>query len=394
MSDLVASVVIPVGPGCTSLGRCLDRVLRQEAVRKEIIIVSDPAVPESDLPRGSEELRVMRGRRAGHPGMLINDGMRAARGHVKVLLMPHCVPSGTGWLQGMLDLFEDESVGVVVSQTVPAPETRPGLAACLLDSVRPAIRRNHRDHPVPVETVSHQCDAYRASVLADVGYFDTDHLPHPGEAVDMSIKMADAGFSMVLSDRVVVSRQTPPAGRRLGAALRRALQYGAADAALEKLHDMHWLNAGVHAGAAVSLLLLPVGLLSLPIGVALALLLLVWGAFLALRVPVLGVDVPVMAVNLAVYAAVMLLVREDWAPGLFGKGMHPAIIRQWCLLGSTTASYLLLVARTAGQGAWRTLRLPRGARSALPVFLLGFAWWLLAGVGYMRERLLPSGRGD
>jgi GT2 family glycosyltransferase len=394
MSDLLASVVIPVRPGCSSLGQCLDRVLNQDAPRKEVIVVCDPGVSDAgDLPEGSEELRVLRHRQSDGVGQLINDGMRAARGHVKVLLMPHCVPIGNAWLQSMLEPFEDDGVGVVVSQCIAAPEARRGLGARLLESVDPPLRRNDAGRPVPTETVSHQCDAYRASVLADVGYFEADGLRHPGEAVDMSIKMADAGYSMLVSDKAVVSHCAQPAGARLDNALRTALDYGRADAALDKQYDLRWLNGGVHAAALASFCLLPLALLSLPVAVALSLLLLAWGAFLALRIPLLGWDCPVLAVNLAAYVGIMLVVRDDWAPGVFGKQMHPAIIRQWCLLAAIAGSYFLLVARAAGQGALRAVRRPGGVRYALPIFLLGFVWWLLAGVGYTLERFVPRARG-
>lgn len=388
MKDLLASVVIPVGPGCESLGQCLDRVMHQDFVKKEVIVVCDPRAPEADaLPRGSEELRVVRERQPRSPGQLINDGMRAARGHVKVLLMPHCVPIGSGWLQGLLEAFEDDDVGVVVSQCITAAESPPRLAARLLDSADPPLRRNGQGRPIPVQTVSHQCDAYRASVLADVGYFDTDGLTHPGEAVDMSIKMVDAGYAMVLSDKAVVRYGVPPAGSRLRSALRKALDYGHADAVLDRLYNLRWLNAGVHAAALCSLCLLPLALLSLPVAVAGSLLILVWSAFLALRMPLVGWECPVLAVNFAAYAAMMLLLRRDWAPGLFGMEMHPAIIRQWCWLAALGGSYLLLVGQAAGRGAVRTCRRAGGARYAPAVFLLGFLWWFLAGVGYVLGRL-------
>jgi hypothetical protein len=394
MSDLLASVVIPVVPGCTSLGRCLDRVMNQDAPRTEVIVVCDPGVPDADdLPRGSEELRVLRSRQPRRPGQLINDGMRAARGHVKVLLMPHCVPIGNRWLQCMLEPFEDDGVGVVVSQCIPAPESEPGLAARLIDSIDSPLRRNDQGRPVPTEIISHRCDAYRASVLADVGYFETDGLRHPGEAIDMSIKMVDAGYAMVLSDKAVVGYHVPPAAARVRGALRTALDYGTADAALDRLYELRWLNASVYGAALLSLFLLPIALLNLPAAVGVSLLLLAWGAFLSLRLPVLGWECPVLAVNLAAYIGAMLLVRDDWAPGLFGKEMHPAIIRQWCWLAALEVSYFLLLARAAAGAAVSAVRQPRGVRYALPVFLLGFVWWCLAGVGYVREHLLAHKGG-
>ena len=393
MEDPLVSIVIPVGPDCDSLGQSLDRVMHQDFPKKEVIVVCDPRSPCADtVPKGSEELRVMRLKQPRSPGELINDGMRAARGHVKVLLRPYCTPIGAGWLSSLVAPFENDDVGAVVSQCVAAPECAAGLPARLLDSADPPLRRNTEGRPVPQATVSHLCDAYRASLLADVGYFQVDGLRSPGDAIDMSIKLADAGYSILLSDQAVVSYHAPAERTRLRGAMARALDYGSADAVLDKLYDLHWLNAGVLAAALLSLTLLPLALLSLPLAVAVSLLMLVWGAFLTLRLPVLGWECPVLILNVATYVGIMMLVRDEWAPGVFGRTIHPAILRQWCWLAALTASYGVLVGRVALRGAVRAARRPGGLRYAVPILFLGAAWWLLAGVGFVQGRF-PGLRG-
>ena len=85
---------------------------------------------------------------------------------------------------------------------------------------------------------------------------------------------------------------------------------------------------------------------------------------------------------------------RDWRPDLFGKSVHPALIRQWCWLAALTGSNLLLVARSAFQGTARTLRQPGALVYGVPVFALGLLWWLLVGVGYLRGRLLHRAARD
>ena len=116
MSDPLASVITPVEEGCDTLGECLRSVMQQDFGKTEVIVVCDAraaAVPA--LPPGSDEVRVINEPAPCSTARLINDGMRAARGHVKVLLRPYCVPAGTGWLRAMVAPFDQETVGVVLS---------------------------------------------------------------------------------------------------------------------------------------------------------------------------------------------------------------------------------------------------------------------------------------
>jgi len=391
MEDLVASVVIPVGQDAGSLGQCLDRVLRQDFGHLEVILVCDAqAAPLASVPKGSAELRVIREKKPCSQSQLINRGMCAARGHIKVLLMPHCVPVGNQWLRCLVEPFTDEEVGVVVSQCA-MPEHAGGLPVRLMNSVAPRARLNRTGQLKHQRTVSHLCDAYRASLLADLGYFETDHLATPGEAIDVSLKIADAGYSILLSDAAAVTCNVPSAQQTVPGALRKALDYGYADALLDRMHDLRWLNSGVFSAAMVSLLLLPLAALDLPMAVICGAAVFVWGWFLSLRLPLVGWECPLAVVNFCVYGAAMLLIRDDWWSGVLGTSVHPAIIRQWAWLVSITGTYALLLLRVGLQATRRTIMGPRGLMYAPAVFLLAMLWWMLAGIGYLRA-LLP-GRG-
>ncbi len=395
MKDPLASVVIPVGPDAELLGQCLDRVARQDFSKKEVIVVCDPRAGDlASLPAGSEDVKVMRERHPAGVARLINSGMRAARGHVKILLMPHCIPVGTGWIRSMVEPFENDEVGVVVSQCLAHDRNGPGLPSRLLDTVDPPQRRNVGAGPAPQQVVGHLCDAYRASLLADVGYFQDDGLSEPGQAADISIKVADAGYTILLSDSAVATYNVPQNRRRLGAALKKALDYGSSDAVLDKLYDLHWLNAGVFAVALLSLVLLPVALVNLPVAWIVGFGIFIWAWFLAVRMPLLHWECPVAVLNAASYILIVLLIRADWWPAVFGKSVHPAILRQWSWLAAVTGSCLLLVVGAAFRSALRVCRQPGGLLYALPVFVLGVLWWLLAGAGYLRGRLLAPSRKD
>ena len=384
MNDSVVSVVIPVADEAPSLGRCLDAVARQDFPQKELIVVCDARAGGVDsLPAGSEDVRVIRETGTCTMGRLINRGMCAARGHVKVLLMPHCVPAGASWLSCMVQPFDREDVGVVVSQCLPLNPS-PTLAARVHESIDPARRENTDGQPRAVRTVSHLCDAYRASLLADVGYFEDDQLASPGEAIDMSLKIADTGYAILLSNGAVAHYDTPLAHNSVRAVLSSATDYGYSDALLDKKYDLRWLNSCVYAAAFFSLFLLPLGVLKLPLAVVLGLGIFAWGWFLGVRLPVVGWDCLLFTVNFGAYAAIVLAIRDGWSLPVLGTTVHPAIMRQWALLIAIAGTYLIILLATGARAAARGLSMHRGGVYALPVMLLAILWWLAAGLGYLR----------
>jgi len=382
MRECMASVVIPVAGPARRLGECLDQLARQDFPRMEVVVVCNPAASQLPcLPEGASELRVLRQKRPSSPGHLVNIGMRAARGEVKILLMPNCVPLGTAWVRRMVEPFQQrEEVGVAVSGRAREPGVEPPLARRLLDAVLPAG---------PAEGALGQAGgAFRASMLAEIGYFAEAGPGGPGMARDVTLRALEAGYEVAQCPEAVVTCGAEHEDFSVARAMRRAVECGAWDAALERRDGLRWLNSGLFAAALLSLLLPALGAASLPVGVIFSAVLFVWGAWLlAVPLPVLGWDCPVALLNFAAYVAVILAIRSDWRPDLFGRTVHPAILRQWCWLAATTASYVAIVLAASARAALRALRRPRGPVYAPAVFALAVPWWLLAGFGYLRSRL-------
>jgi GT2 family glycosyltransferase len=386
--DLLISVVIPVKERPDTLGECLEALGRQEFDNTEVIVVHDAA--SADMPeipgKGGGPRAIAH---HGKPGLgaMVEAGMRAARGHVRVLLMPHCIPVGPNWLEQMAAPFQDPEAGATVSGCYAPPRKELKLATCLLDAVEPHRRYCEPEESGVRETVSHLADAYRAEMLADIGYFEAEHLRTPAEAVELTLRVEDAGYSIVRAPDATVECHPQESERSLQAAMGRALDYGFSDAVLETRYGMRWLNSGVHAAALLSLVLLPLAAFSIQAATALSLGLLVWGFFLGIPLPHLRWEVPVAALNFAAWAAVVWVIRDDWWPELFGRDTHPSIIRQWCWFGAVTGSYLLLVCKAALGTGWRALWRRGGLRYALPVAVVSAAWWVVTGVGYVHGRL-------
>ena len=383
MADRFVSVVIPVAGSTGLLKECMEAVLRQRYAKKELILVAAPG-RASQLPKTEGEVRVITAPGKQSFPRSVNAGLRAARGDIKVLLAPHCIPIGERWLEELIASFDDGTVGAVVSQQIAPREEKPRLPARLLHTVQPHELKNTTNEPISLQLVSHLADAYRNGVFRDLGYMDEDAFASPGESVDISIRMASAGRRIVLSPAAAVLCHEPPDADSLASALRKALDYGYSDAVLSKAHNIEWLGSNVYAAALLSLLLLPMGLLSLPGAFIAAGVLFAWGWFLPLRLPFIRWDWPLAILNLGVYIAMILSIRGDWAPGIFDRyKWHPAIIRQWCALSAMTISYLLVLLRVGVRSAVRSIVSDRSAFSAPAVLILSMPWWLLAGAGYL-----------
>ena len=393
MHHPMVSVVIPVVAAHDSLGECMDAVLRQRYDRKELVLVcahgQAPPVPEQDAA-----VRLVRHSGPAGPAHLINAGLRAATGSIKVLLMPHCVPAGERWLEALIEPLEDEAVAAVVSQCTAPQKREMGLAARLTHSIACPEQKNPSGQPTEVEVVSHLCDAYRAGVLEELAYMDEESFASPGEAIDLSIRIRDAGYRIVLSAAAAVYYDDPPENRSLFGALRKALDYGYSDAVLSKIYHLEWLGSGRYLAALLALLLLPLGLLSLPFALIATAGLFAWGWFLPLRTPVVRWEWPVALLNLMLFVAIVLLVRDEWLPGLFDRRLsHPAIIRHWCMLAAMTGSYLLILLHAGVRGAVRSVVNDGSRLSALPLVVLGMLWWLASGVGFLKGFVLGRAAG-
>lgn len=395
MADFLASIIIPVNSPTDALAHCLAAIESQSHERREVVLVcTASAADDTRIPKPSKALHVVKEAADATMGRMINAGMRLARGHVKIMLRPDCVPEGQEWIERMLAPFEDKEVGVVVSACKWHHRTGPDMEERLVHAAArtPSCVTDSQDGKL--DCVSHVADAYRAEILADLGYFEYESLRSPGEAIDLALRVADAGYSIVAAPGASVVRHVQGERRGVGDALKRAVDYGYSDALLESHHGIRWLNAGLFAAALCSLFLLPVAAFSMKVATVLSLGLLVWGFFLGLRLPLLGWEMPVAALNFLVWALIVHLIRDDWWPGLFGTQTHPAIIRQWCWLGAVTGSYLLIVAKAATVTAVRILRRPGGTRYAIPVLGVSGMWWLMAGLGYAHGRLAGTSTSD
>jgi len=392
MANPLVSVIVPVSGPSERLAECLRGLVSQSYARKELIVVC-PGAGAVPLPEGLEGVRVIKeGRADACAARLINRGMRAAKGDIKVMLAPCCVPAGEDWLAKLIRPFEDRAVGAVVSQCAAADRRGLSPTVRLMRSVtHPETRLGHTK-PLERQLLSRLCDAFRADVLEEAERLYDEELGCPADVVDLSLRIGAAGRRIVLSPGATVLYHDPAEHRTVRGILRQALDYGRADAVLAGKHGLDWLGSRLYAAALLALLVIPVGLVRLPFGVILAGALFAWGWFLPLRIPLLRWEWPVALLNLALYIALVRGMPERWTAAIFDpREWHPAIVRQWWILVAMTGSYVLLLARAGAGSALRSILGGGGLFGAAGVFALGMLWHLLAGVGYLKGRLFGGG---
>lgn len=391
MEEPLISVVIPAPAEVPALRPCVEKVLKQDYEKREVIVVCGAGREEEvSLPGEEGRIRKVRQEKPGGVPDLLNLGLRAAKGDITVVLSPECLPAGEEWLSAMAKPFEDDSVGAVISQCQVDEKTELSILQRLMQAVDRVERSVEGDEPVPQELLSGRCDAIRSDLLKEVGYFEKNASSPPAHAVDLSVRISDAGYSMLLTPDALVTCREAPGVWGGGGTLGTGVSLGRCDALLGSRHGVEWLNARLFATGLGAFLLLPIGAYSLPIATLMALALIVWGWFLSIRLPPLPWHWPVGVVNLGIYVAAVLMLRGDWAPWLFGWEMHPALIRHWCLLAAGTATYCAVLLGSAADTAVRSAR-RTGSLSRLPsVFLAAIPWWLATGVGYIGGVLAPE----
>jgi len=392
MSDPLVSIVIPLERGRGLPEDCLRAVADQTYSPREVVLVGAGALRP---PKTSDELRIVRVEDDGaSAAQLANAGMQAARGAVRILLMPTCLPVGRDWLAQMVAPFADESVGAVVASDA-AVAAGPG------DALRRIEAAATRMQPVAVgktrrsRLLSHRCDAFRDDAFEQIDGFDEDAAPSPAESIVASLEMHEAGHRILLSADARVEARHDAGHDSLPVVLRRAVRWGRCDAALDKLHQLRHVGAGVSAAALLSLPLLLLGLADLRLAGIAGLAVFAWAWFQGIRLPMRGWECPLALVNFAAYAALIAAIREDWRPGLFGADLHPAHIRAWCWLAALTASNVTLLLAKALLTSLRAASRPRARWGAVPLLLpLAVVWHLAAGWGYAIQTLFGPGHAD
>lgn len=363
-------VVIPAHNEAATLSRTLEAVLGQDYPALRVLVVNDGSTDATEsLVEAFPGVRQIVNRPNQGLARSINRGLEAlsAEGYdVGIVLHADCVPQGRGWVTAMLAPFSDPAVGAVVSARRLAAV--PSGAERFFDAVAPQDFPNPEGRDREIQFFRDKCDAYRLSALRELGGFDTRAFYAAGEDTDLSIRMRARGLRILQSGSAMVTIGFSSHQRSLRSVMRKAVQYGGAQAVLHARHGYDGLKARAHASVFLSAVALILGSW-FPWTAAVLLLPSAWW-LLTTRVRLPGVgELPLALAALPVGVAL-----QPWT------GLAPA----WA--AAFLAAGLSLSFRQALK-AWSRLRgHGEGALPALKGFVVAWAWWLSTGWGFLVSR--------
>ncbi len=233
MSEPIVSIIIPAHNEGKILAETLEAICRQDYPKEklEIIVVDDCSTDET--PHIVEKYPVRYIRNSQNLGLAasLNIGFHSSKGEVVMTLHADCIPLSPDWVKTLIAHFDDPKVGAVSSHLIID-----------LDKLRELDRYfcyiyisgwhflYGKPLPVPLEEdrfvnfVGDKCDAYRRSILEEIGGFDQS-FKVANEDVDISEKIRRSGYRLVVDHKAKVRHALSSHQSNLTGHLKKALQY-------------------------------------------------------------------------------------------------------------------------------------------------------------------------
>ncbi|HXF68931.1 MAG TPA: glycosyltransferase family 2 protein [Thermoflexus sp.] len=203
MSEPLISVIIPNWNGAAHLPTCLEALRRQTYARREVLVVDNGSTDDSlQLLARYPEVRVLTlGRNRGFAGA-VNEGIRAARGEIIVLLNNDTEASPT-WLEALAAAFERHPDAGLLASRIMLFDRRDVFHSAgdyyRVDGI-PGNRGvwekdvGQYDREEEVFSACGAAAAYRRELFDDIGLFDEDFF-YSCEDVDLAWRAQIAGWN-------------------------------------------------------------------------------------------------------------------------------------------------------------------------------------------------------
>jgi len=209
----LVSVVIATRDRPQILAQCLEAVLAQEYSPREIVVVDNSCSDQSEQIVAelgiTQYVRESSG--TDNVSYLKNQGIRQSRGQIVALLDDDSIVE-PGWLEAVVAVFKDASVGGVTGRVIEDAfpvDVSPDVAWL---SPRDDMLCNFNNlWPEPVEVdYLYGCNmAWRRSVLEKAGGFDPWMSYSRGEQ-ELSLRVKQAGYRLLFHPDVVVRHLRAP----------------------------------------------------------------------------------------------------------------------------------------------------------------------------------------
>lgn len=206
------SIIVPVYNQHEMTTECIDAV-RARTQDYEIIVVDNGSTPwfhygspEYYVGREQEWIRIIRNEtNLGFP-VAVNQGIRAAKGDIIVLLNNDVIVT-PGWAAALVRHLDQVAIVSPMTnycagmQRVTLPAYRDGDE---LDARAREWARKNAGQSVPVNWVIGFCMAFRRSLYDELGEFDESLWPCSGEEIDFCMRARQAGHDIGIAQDVYV----------------------------------------------------------------------------------------------------------------------------------------------------------------------------------------------
>ncbi|MFZ5953341.1 MAG: glycosyltransferase [Candidatus Rifleibacteriota bacterium] len=205
MSDLRASVVVPVLNSSNSLKNLLESLKLQKFSDKFEVIVVDDGSSEDLEPvvkpfQDSLDLKFIREPENSGPAAARNRGIMAARGEIVVFTDADCIPQAD-WLKGMIEPFSSSQVAGVKGVYV----TRQKDIWAQLAQIEFEERYELLESLPDIDFIDTYSGAYRRELLLKVnGFNSSTYCTCNNEDVDLSFRIKKLGGRFVFTRKAVV----------------------------------------------------------------------------------------------------------------------------------------------------------------------------------------------
>lgn len=386
------SIIVPALYSPESARQCLDVILEQDHDSFEVVLATDSAYKCRHIDDPRVKLSKTSAGQLPNRLDLLRQKADEAKGDIIVWIDPHYSPIDKNWLKQLVAPFNDPAVGAVTGNFTPKKrktmKCSPGGMMENAASVLPVYKHNKLTE---VDILTLQCDAIKADILLDSGAAQRHKVPPQAEHVELSLRISHRDYKIFYQPDAVVQpcRKKIETVQPLARILSSALESGAADAFLTGKWQVDWLHSRFFMVAILTVLLPLIAVVSIPYAAIGAGLVFLWGWFTGFRLPLIPWEWPLATVNLAVYLAIIFIIRDDWAAGIFPpRTWHPSIIRQLMFVISVPLSYLLITVATAGKTALKSVTGIKCLHYLPIVIFLSALWHILSGIGYAKEKML------
>ncbi|NOZ21473.1 MAG: glycosyltransferase [Planctomycetes bacterium] len=371
MADLV-SIVVPAHNEEETIADVLEALLRQAYEPKEILVVNDHSTDRTaEIVGGFEGVKQIINEQNLGLARGMNVGLKEAKGEILMVLHADCIPETEQWVGQMVAPFSDPKVGAVVSQRFIADRSKLTFSEKLFDSIAPQQFLNPTGKLVETSFFRDKCDAYRGSVIRELGYFDDKSYFVAGEDTALSMDMKKAGYKIMISGEARIRYVFSSHQRSLKSVLlKKAMQYGGAAAKLYRDYGYDGLETRTFLATLIAFLLIPL-IFCCPWVACAGYAALVAVSF-TFKARLRGVEAPMAFMHLGIFFVGALAIRAD---------LH--ILFSW----SVVVGFTLHLLHVALRSVRHTIR-ERDPITMVPaVFLYALCWRLLSGFGYLVGRL-------